>query len=30
MGLMLMTGTSALSLDDTLSVMLHTDRYLML
>ena len=30
MGLMLMTGTSALSLDDTLYVMLHTDRYLML
>ena len=26
MGLMLMTGTSALSLDDTLYVMLHTDR----
>ena len=30
MGLMLMTGTSALSLDDTLYVLLHTDRYLML
>lgn len=30
MGLMLMTGTSALSLDDTLYVMFHTDRYLML
>ena len=30
MGLMLMTGTSALSLDYTLYVMLHTDRYLML
>ncbi|WP_290540229.1 hypothetical protein [Alistipes sp.] len=30
MGLMLATGTSALSLDDTLYVMLHTDRYLML
>ena len=30
MGLMLMTGTSALSLDDTLYAMFHTDRYLML
>ena len=30
MGLMLMTLTAALSLDDTLSVMLPTDRYLML
>lgn len=30
MGLMLMTGTSALSLDDTIYVMFHTDRYLML
>lgn len=30
MGLMLATGTSALSLDDTLYAMLHTDRYLML
>lgn len=30
MGLMLMTGTSALSLDDTLYAMFHTDRYVML
>ena len=30
MGLMLMTGTSALSLDDTLYAMFHTDRYLTL
>ena len=30
MGLMLMTGTSALARDDTRDVMLHTDRYLML
>ena len=30
MGLMLMTGTSALSLDDTLYAMFHTERYLML
>ena len=30
MGLMLMTGTSALSLDDTLYAIFHTDRYLML
>lgn len=30
MGLMLMTGTSALSFDDTLYAMFHTDRYLML
>lgn len=30
MGLMLATGTSALSLNDTFYVMFHTDRYLML
>lgn len=30
MALMLVTGTSALSFDDTIYAMLHTDRYLML